>query len=31
MKDVELKPCPKCGRVPRLSYVCGEFFVEQEG
>ena len=27
MKDAELKPCPKCGRVPRLSYVCGEFFV----
>ena len=23
----ELKPCPKCGCVPRLSYACGEFFV----
>ena len=23
----ELKPCPKCGKVPLLSYACGEFFV----
>ena len=27
MKRAELKPCPSCGRVPRLCYVCGEFFV----
>lgn len=24
---IELKPCPKCGRFPQLSYACGEFFV----
>ena len=23
----ELKPCPKCGHFPQLSYACGEFFV----
>ena len=23
----ELKPCPKCGCVPWVSYACGEFFV----
>lgn len=23
----ELKPCPKCGYFPQLSYACGEFFV----
>lgn len=23
----ELKSCPKCGKVPRIGYACGEFFV----
>ena len=24
---IDLKPCPKCWRVPELGYACGEFFV----
>lgn len=27
IKDIELKPCPKCGYFPRLNYACGEFFM----
>ena len=23
----ELKPCPECGEVPKISYACGEYFV----
>lgn len=23
----ELKPCPKCGGVPRIGYAFGEYFV----
>ena len=23
----ELKPCPKCGKVPRITYAFGKFFV----
>lgn len=24
---IELKPCPKCGRVPMIGYACGEYFI----
>lgn len=23
----KLKPCPKCGEVPMIGYVCGEYFI----
>ena len=23
----ELKPCPKCKKVPEIGYVCGEYFI----
>lgn len=22
-----LKPCPKCGEIPEIGYVCGEYFI----
>lgn len=27
LPQTELKPCPKCGEVPQIGYVCGEHFV----
>lgn len=27
---IELKPCPKCGEVPKIGYACGEYFVFHE-
>lgn len=26
----ELKPCPKCGKVPKIGYACGEYFIMSE-
>lgn len=26
----ELKPCPRCKRVPSIGYACGEYFVMSE-
>lgn len=26
----ELKPCPKCKRVPSIGYACGEYFIMSE-
>lgn len=23
----KLKPCPKCGKVPRITYAFGKFFI----
>lgn len=23
----ELKPCPQCKEVPKIGYVCGEYFI----
>lgn len=27
-KEIELKRCPVCGRVPSINYACGEYFVD---
>lgn len=27
MAELKPKPCPKCGNVPEIAYVCGEYFV----
>ena len=29
-KMVRLKPCPVCGKIPKLGYCCGEYFVAGE-
>lgn len=26
----KLKPCPRCGVLPKLGYACGEYFVYGE-
>ncbi len=23
----EMAPCPQCGKVPEISYACGEYFI----
>ena len=27
----KLTPCPVCGRIPKLGYACGEFFISDTG
>ena len=27
---VELKPCPCCGKIPKMGYACGEYLVYGE-
>lgn len=26
----KLKPCPRCRKVPSISYACGEYFIDSE-
>ena len=30
LPQTELKPCPKCGEVPKIAYCCGEYFIMSE-